>query len=225
MTTPNPVDIAIEYYDQRASSMDSAYAAEPKGWVLTMIEDLQRTLRGRRVLEVAWGTAVWTRYAAEAATHVTGVDAAPNMLAVARGKQLPADRVDLRLGDAFALADVPGTFDAGLAMQWFSHVPRARYAEFLDGWHARLGAGAVVFLGDNQPWDGMVDKPYAKAGHDDTYELRRLPGRPTYEIIKNYFQPDELRTIFAPYASHLTLHSGTYWWWLSYTVTRPNAAA
>ena len=162
MQSSGPTDRAIAYYDDRASTMDSAYTAEPTGWVLDMIAEMQRTLRGRRVLEVACGTGYWTRYAAETAAHVTGVDAAPNMLAVARAKELPPGTVELRLGDAFGLSGVPGEFDAGLAMQWFSHVPRARYAEFLDGWHVRIGAGGVVFLGDNQPWDGMADKPYAK---------------------------------------------------------------
>ena len=92
MQSSGPTDRAIAYYDDRASTMDSAYTAEPTGWVLDMIAEMKRTLRGRRVLEVACGTGYWTRYAAETAAHVTGVDAAPNMLAVARAKEATGHR-------------------------------------------------------------------------------------------------------------------------------------
>ena len=214
----HPSDKVIEYYNNSASTMDAAYREEPRGWVLDMIADVRHTLCGRRVLEVACGTGYWTRYAAETAEHITAVDAAPNMIAMARAKDLPADRVELRLGDAYALGEVPGRFDAGLAMQWFSHVPRVRHDEFLTCWHARLGAGAVVFMGDNQQWPGMRDKPYGRPGEADTYELRRLPGHPDCELVKNYFTPAELRAILAPYATGLVIHAGAYWWWLHYTV-------
>jgi SAM-dependent methyltransferase len=200
----------IEYYDRRAASMDAAYAGQPHPWVLEMVADLQDAVRGRRVLDVACGSGHWTRYAAEVASHTTGVDAAPGMLDLARGKGLAADFV---LGDAYALGEVPGEFDAGMAMQWFSHVPRERHAEFLTGLHRRLTPDAVVFLADNQL--RSHDNPYGKPDVADTFERRTLEGA-EFEIVKNYFTADELRAILAAYAVDVTVHEGEYWWWLTY---------
>jgi SAM-dependent methyltransferase len=208
----------FEYYNNRAPSMAGAYAGEAQDWALPMIADMQQALRGRRVLELACGTGYWTRFAAEAAAHIVGIDVAPNMLALAREHGLPSEKAGFRIGDAYALESVPGSFDGGLAMQWFSHVPLARRAAFLDGWHKRIGAAAAVFMGDNQNWDGMQDKPYAKPGEPDTYELRQLPDGSTYEIVKNYFTADELCAILEPHATDLTIHMDKFWWWLHYTV-------
>jgi SAM-dependent methyltransferase len=209
-----------DYYERRAPLLDRAYreAGGPSGWMLAMVADLQAAFRGRRVLEVACGTGHWTVLAAEAASYVVGTDISPAMLALARVQELPAERAVFLEADAYDLAAVPGDFDAGLAMQWFSHIPRARYDDFLDGLHRRLGAGAVIFLGDNQAYEGMRDQPYALPGAADTYELRALPDGSRYEIVKNYFSEDDLRAIFAPRASELQVVMGTYWWWLWYTV-------
>jgi len=106
-------------------------------------------------------------------------------------------------------------------MQWLSHVPKHRLAVFLAAWHRRLSPGAVVFLGDNQPHEGMDEQPYAKPGEADTYELRRLPDGSCFEIVKNYFNAMELQALLAPWAADVRLHMGDYWWWLSYTAVSP----
>ena len=120
-------------------------------------------------------------------------------------------------GDAFALADIEGAFDGGLAMQWWSHVPYARRGEFLARWHGRLAPGSAVFLGDNQltpPWDAcLVRRP----GEADTYEPRTLPDGSSYVIVKNYFTAAELQATFASHAAgDVQVTMGTRWWWLSY---------
>lgn len=192
--------------------MEAAYRGEPPAWVREMIADMQAALRGRRVLEVACGSGHWTCFAAQVAGHVTGLDAAPQMLALARAKNCGATFLE---ADAYKLDDVPGTFDAGLAMQWFSHIPRDRIGEFLTVWHRRIGPGAPVFLADNQvmPYTSVYRKP----GADDTFEQRQLDGD-LYEVLKNYYSADELRAILAPYAVDVAVHEGARWWWLSYRV-------
>ena len=209
-----------DYYDRRAAHLDRDYrrGGEPPSWVLTMVADLRGALRGRRVLEIACGTGHWTMFAAAVAGYVLGIDTSPAMLALARAQGLPPARGTFLAADAYDLGAVPGEFDAALAMQWFSHVPRARHDDFLDGLHRRVGAGAVVFLGDNRPHAAMREQPYTRPGEADTFELRTLPGSPTYEIVKNYFVEEELRAIFAPRATDLRLTMGERWWWLRYIV-------
>lgn len=208
----------VAYYDGRVAQMQAGYARQMPAWVDVMVADLQRVLRGRRVLEVACGSGHWTALAAATAGHVIAVDAAPRMLAAARAKKLPRQRVTLRLGNAYAPDEVAGEVDAGLAMQWVSHVPRRRFGVFLDAWHARLGRGAVGFVSDNRWYPQMRPQPYPKPGEQDTYELRTLPDGSIYEIVKNYLTEDELRSIFQPRVSDLVLHVEVYQWWLSYTL-------
>jgi SAM-dependent methyltransferase len=219
---PDPPDpVMVSYYDGRVAEMEAGYAHPAPAWVDLLVAELQRVLRGRHVLEVACGGGHWTALAAQSAASIVAIDASPAMLAAARARGLPRDRVVIRPGNAYDLAEVPGDLDAGLAMQWFSHVPRQRLAAFLDGWHARLGTGAVVFISDNGWYAEMSPRPYSKPGHDDTYERRVLPDGSSYEIVKNYFTEDELRSILGSGVTNLALHLDTRQWWLSYTVGAP----
>lgn len=97
-------------------------------------------------------------------------------------------------------------------------MPTARRGTFLDGPHRRLGPGAAVFLGDNQPHAAMREHPYTRPGEADTDESRTLPDGPTFEIVKNYFTEADLRAILTPHATDLRIVMGAYWWWLWYRV-------
>ena len=210
-------DRLVEYYDARAPYYDEAYAGPTPSWVDEIVAAMRATLAGRHVLEVACGTGQWTRRAASAASTVTAVDAAPAMLTLARRAVAGYPNVTVRPGDAYRLDELPGHFDGGLAMQWWSHVPYARHAQFLAGWHARLAPGSAVFLADNQLtplWDERLLRP---PGCRDTYEPRELPDGSRYTIVKNYFTAAALRAFLAPYAAEdVQVTMGTRWWWLSY---------
>jgi SAM-dependent methyltransferase len=211
-------DPLVAYYQARAPHFDRGYAEPLPDWVAEMTARMQDTLRGRDVLEVACGTGHWTRLAAQTAARITAVDPAPAMREISTAKLAGCDHVQVRDGDAYRLGSIPGVFTGGLAMQWWSHVPRARHDEFLAGWHTRLGPGAAVFLADNQltpPWEEVL----IRRG-EDTYEPRVLPDGSEHVIIKNYFTEADLRARFGRYATDLAITMGTRWWWLSYTVRR-----
>jgi SAM-dependent methyltransferase len=211
----------LAYYEERAPYYDDSYAGPRPAWLALMTAAMVEALRGRHVLELACGTGQWTqRLAADPGggpASVTAVDPSPAMRAIAARRLAGWTRVRVLDGDAYALAGLPGAFDGGLAMQWFSHVPAARRDEFLAGWHARLGPGAVIFLGDNQLTPRWADRLVRPPGSADTYEPRTVPdGGGEYLIVKNYFTEAELRAIFQPVASDLAVTMGRYWWWLSY---------
>ncbi len=187
-------------------------------WVQMLIQALQTALADRHVLELACGTGHWTSYAAAVARSVTATDIAPAMLACARDKLHMHRNVTVVATDAYRLDEVVGDFTAGLAMQWFSHIPKAHVPGFLSHWHTRLGPGAVVFLGDNQ-WRADDSDPLIIIRDDpNPYEIRTLPDGHQYTIIKNYYSADELRTMLAPAAEDLRITIGQRWWWLSYTI-------
>ncbi len=175
---------------------------------------MQQALRGRRVLEVACGTGHWTERAAASAEHITAVDASSAMRTIAASKLAECANVLLVAADAYRLENLERGFSGGLAMQWLSHVSRARWDEFLLGWHACLAPGAAVFLGDNQLTAAWGER-LVPIGVD-TYEPRELPDGTRHLVLKNYPTETELRSLLAPYTEDIRLTMGERWWWLTY---------
>jgi SAM-dependent methyltransferase len=211
----------LPYYRRRAQEYEQIWHRDDpvrQGEQSAMAAALQDLFRHRRVLEVACGTGYWTQFAAVTAARVCAIDGAPETLDVARAKNLPADQVTFRAGDAYALAGVPGDFDAALAMCWFSHVPIARHAEFLAGLHRRLEPGAVVFMADNMNVPGVGGELIRRDGCADTFKLRTLADGSRHEVLKNYFTAAELRQLLSPLATDLRVHAGQCFWWASYCV-------
>ena len=210
-----------EYYDRRAREYEQIYRRDDPVRQREQAEiaaALKTALAGRNVLEVACGTGYWTAEAAAVAKYIVALDASPEMLAIARGKGLPAEKVAFREGDAYVLTSIAGHFDAGLACFWFSHVPKARIGEFLDSFHFRLGTGATVFMADNTFVPGVGGELVARPGLDDTFKLRQLADGSTYEVLKNYYDTDQLRDFLEPRSTDLRVNIGSCFWWISYTV-------
>jgi SAM-dependent methyltransferase len=210
-----------EYYDQRAREYEQIYERDDpvrQSELATIRADLCAMLAGRRVLELACGTGYWTQPCADVAQHVLAIDVAPDVLAVAREKALPADKVEFRIGDAYALDTQAGAFDAGLAMFWLSHVPQSRMDEFLTRFHTRIGNGATVFMADNVYVSGLGGELITRPDDEDTYRRRQLCDGRECEILKNYYDRQELRSLLQGRATELEVRFGTCYWWLSYRV-------
>ncbi len=207
-----------EYYGRRAPEYEQKFrSADPvrQSELAAIAAALEEQFGGRRVLEVACGTGYWTQFVAAVAAHVTGVDLSGEMLALARGKKLPSDKVEFLVADAFQLQTVPGNFDAGLANFFLSHVPKARLAGFLAGFHKKLGPNAIVFLADDVDVPGRGGPSVACPGNEDTIERRYVPDGTKYEVIKNFYPPEQLRSILAPWSANMRMHIGQHFWWAS----------
>jgi SAM-dependent methyltransferase len=210
------------YYDQRAPEYEQIYLPRDQQHGRELGElsrELREAMRGRRVLEIACGTGYWTSCVAGVAARTTAIDASLAMLAEARDKALPAS-VTLLAADAYELSGVPGDFDAAFAMFWLSHVPRARLRVFLDGLHARLEAGAVVYLADNVHVPGIGGELLPPDESGDTYKLRRLADGGRHRVLKNYYSAGELRRLLSPDVSDLAVRAGTHFWSATYCVGR-----
>lgn len=210
-----------EYYDRRAREYEQIYERDDparQSELATIRTELRATLAGRRVLELACGTGYWTQACADVAKHVVAIDIAPDVLAIAREKPLPPEKVEFRTGDAHTLEEQVGAFDAGLAMYWLSHVPKSRMDEFLTQFHARLGNGATVFMADNVYVPGLGGELVTRTDQEDTYKRRLLSDGREYEILKNYYDREELRSLLHGRTTELEIQFGTCYWWLSYRV-------
>lgn len=213
--------ILQDYYNRRATEYEDIYhRRDPiRQKELTEIENaMKAALTNRNVLEIACGTGFWTAMAADVAKHILAIDISEKMLAIAKAKSLPNKRVKFCTGDAYSLDSVRGTFNAGIANFWFSHVPKSRLNDFLHRFHEKLMSGAVVFMADNIYVPGIGGELITKSGCEDTFKLRELADGSEYEVIKNYYNANQLREILEPLSSELEISVGDCFWWLSYLV-------
>ena len=133
-----------DYYNRRAKEYEEIYRRDDparQAELAALGEAMRSALAGLDVLEIACGTGYWTAQLAGAARSILATDASREMLEIAYSKRLPAP-VSFAQADAFDLASMAGTFGGGLANFWFSHIPKARISDFLEGLHLRLGSGA-----------------------------------------------------------------------------------
>ncbi len=211
----------VQYYDRRAAGYEEMYRQDNpvrQAELDSMATAVQQLLTNRSVLEVACGTGYWTAIAAEVATHVVATDSSTKMLHLAREKGLDSRKVAFHEGDAFDLRCVPGTFDAGLANFWLSHVPKAELDRFLTGFHEKLESGAVVFMNDNVFIPGIGGELITDDKTQDSYKLRTLSDGSRFEVLKNFYSAEELARIFQGIATKIDVNVGKYFWWISYEV-------
>lgn len=219
MKKPPLTDPLVEYYSQRAPDYeqiwrrnDPARQAEQSALASAM----QEAFPNCRVLEVACGTGYWTRLVAVVAEHIVAVDLSPAMLSLARQKQI--ERADFREADAYELGSLPGPFNGGLAAFWFSHIPRQRLPEFLDGFHRQLSPDAWVVLADNVYVPGVGGELVTHPGTADTFKRRQQADGSAIDVLKNYYSAEELEDILRPRATGLQITIGKSFWWAVYTL-------
>lgn len=214
----------IEYYNLRQVHGDMPHRI-PRGPTpdlpaeqARMVRDSREAMRGRRVLEVASGTGSATREIAMTAASVTGIEIAPNMLNIAAASDNPSN-VSYLAGDAFDLESITtgNSFNGGFAAGFLHTCPSSRYAEFLNGFHARLEGGSVVFMRSSRPTSpDAVSRLFRVAGHADQFMMRQLSDGSEYVMVENDPTEDELRSVFEPLSKDLRVHIGNYWWWIRY---------
>ena len=214
------------YYAARAAEYDRVYLKPERQADLRQIEAwLPARLVGRRVLEVACGTGYWTRFIAPAAAEMLALDAAPETLDIAR-QRVPPERVSFSVGDAYALLDSiePGSrFDAAFAGFWWSHAPRERLREFLQGLHACLEPGARVVFLDNRFVPGSSTPVSEEDAQGDTWQQRRLEDGSTHRVLKNFPTEAALREAVAGLATDVHVTTWAHYWALDYAIQGASA--
>ncbi|PRC92837.1 class I SAM-dependent methyltransferase [Solimicrobium silvestre] len=202
------------YYAQRAAHYEEIYQfPERQTELIGIATQLQHLLKDKKVLEVACGTGYWTELYAAIASQVVATDVNAEMLAIARAKQMPAERVSFQEADAFALPD--GDFNACVAGFWWSHVKRSEQSAFLEGLQKTCGSGSVFVMFDNCYVEGS-STPIARTDMEgNTYQIRRLPDDSRHEVIKNFPTDSTLRKKLTQHARDIRVVRGTYYWMLT----------
>ena len=237
------------YYAARAAEYDRIYLKPERQADLRQIKAwLPAHFAGRRVLEVACGTGYWTRLIAPVAEQVLALDAATETLDIARqrvqwGSHLDENsdgpqgmqpdpqpnalkpRVVFSSGDAYALRSAIESsqrFDAAFAGFWWSHVPRARLREFLQGLHACLEPGARVVFLDNRFVPGSSTPVSEEDAQGDTWQQRRLKDGSTHRVLKNFPTEAALHEAVAGLVTDVHVTTWAHYWALDYAATTPH---
>ena len=177
----------VAYYRRRAAEYDAtAYGdvAAARARIARLVTQLRPA---GSVLEIACGTGLWTEALAGWADTVTAMDAAPEMVAIARDRVRLAN-VSFEVADVFSWGS-GSRFDVIFFSAWLSHVPSSRFGQFwqlLGTWLA--GNGRVLFV--DEPVDERGKEAYV-AGCDEVVE-RQLRDGSTFRVIKNFVDQEKL---------------------------------
>jgi demethylmenaquinone methyltransferase/2-methoxy-6-polyprenyl-1,4-benzoquinol methylase len=172
----------------RGSKVNARWFAE-----LAAARDRLRTFDARGdVLEIACGTGQTTSILSETATRLTALDAAPEMIEIAR-RRPELGAVTFVQQDVFAWKP-PRSFDSVVFTFWLSHVPAERFESFWRLVGEALAPDGRVFFSDSlyAPWataiDHELEDPRAGA------VTRRLNDGREYRIVKRFFEPSGLQS-------------------------------
>ena len=206
------------YYAERAAYYERVYHKPERQPDLRRMElELAEHFRDRHVLEIACGTCWWTPHFVRHCSSWLATDLNEETLAIARTKPLPAGKVRLQRADAYTLEGTgPGRFDAAFAGCWWSHVPLARLAPWLERLHARLEPGARVLMLDNS-FVQTSNLPISRTDAEgNTYQVRTLDDGSTYEVVKNFPKAADAIAALGPRARNATWVDYTHYWALAY---------
>jgi 2-polyprenyl-3-methyl-5-hydroxy-6-metoxy-1,4-benzoquinol methylase len=205
--TMQPVEEMQEYYRRRAGVYDASMGYEDPETVerlAPVIDVIRRLLQERAVLEIACGPCFWTSQITSVAKSVLATDYNAATLAVARHKPLDWAKVTLQVADAYNLPSFPMTFEAAMAVDWFAHVPRSRFHEFLRGVHGKLAPGSTVVFCDQSPGAHSLTELRDMEGNH--LQERALPDGSRYRVIKHFMTDEEFRSILLLYSAEIRIN-------------------
>ncbi|MES2316794.1 MAG: class I SAM-dependent methyltransferase [Pseudomonadota bacterium] len=207
---------SAQFYAKIASNHDRIYdRPERQDDLAEMRGHVAEVLRGHTVLELACGTGYWTRIIAEVADKVVATDINPEMIAMAALRKLPADKVTLRVADAYDLPDHIGDFTAVFVGFWWSHVKREEYEKFLAKLKARVGKDILIVLLDEAYVEGSSATVSRTDMEGNTYHISTAPDGERYEIPTTYPSDSALRKKLASSVREIRIVRLEHYWLLS----------
>ena len=207
---------SAQYYAKTASNHDRIYdRPERQEDLEEMRGHVADVLRGHTVLELACGTGYWTRIIAEVADKVVATDINPEMIAMAALRAMPADKVTLRVADAYDLPADIGDFTAVFIGFWWSHVKREETEKFLAQVRAKVGKDMLIVLLDDAYVEGSSETVARTDMEGNTYQIRTAPDGGRYEIPKTYPSDSALRKKLASSVREIRIVRLEYYWLLT----------
>ncbi|MBL8062013.1 MAG: class I SAM-dependent methyltransferase [Anaerolineales bacterium] len=170
----------IEYYRARAKEYDQSISSAVelfeagKGMLLNLGNFDQ-------ILELACGTGFWTETLTKMGGEVTAVDAAPEMLQIAR-ERLGEKGITYQQADLFKW-EPEREYDLVFFANWLSHVPPSALETFLSRVQRAVRPDGYLAIVD-QYAPSVADEIIAK---DDFYAKRPLEDGREFTIVKAFY--------------------------------------
>jgi protein-L-isoaspartate O-methyltransferase len=206
---------SAQFYAKSASNHDRVYdKPERQHDLAAMRTHVAEALRGHVVLELACGTGYWTSVVAASADSVVAIDINPEMIALAKLRALPADKVQFRVADAYNLPDDLGSFTAVFIGFWWSHVKREQQEKFLAHLRSKVGDVVLVLL-DDVYVEGSSETVARTDLEGNTYYIGVAPDGERYEIPKTYPSDSSLRKKLASSVREIKIVRLEYYWMLT----------
>jgi len=179
----------IEYYRARAQEYDESIS-EAVDLLKPGKELLLQLGKFDSILELACGTGMWTETLTHMGKEVTAVDAAPEMLEIARQK-LGEENIQYQQADLFHW-EATQQYDLVFFANWLSHVPPEALDEFLKKVkQAVRDGGQIAMIDQYSPSDS--DKQVAT---DDIYAKRPIQDGRQFTIVKAFYNLEYLQGKF-----------------------------
>lgn len=158
------------------------------------------------VLELACGTGWWTQLLAPDAESVTAVDAAPEMLELARQRVENANVRYVR-SNVFEFEPEP-RYDLVFFGFWLSHVPHDRFTAFWQIVRNAVSPTGHVFFIDELEDDAT---PERRVSRDEV--VRTVQGR-EFRAVKVFYRPQELEARLRALGWQATVETaGRHFYW------------
>ena len=183
------LDEQIEYYRARAQEYDESIVDTID--LLSPGKDLLLKLgKFDSILELACGTGIWTETLLQMGKEVTAVDAAQEMLEIARQK-FGEERIKYQQADLFQWKPKE-QYDLVFFANWLSHVPPEALDEFLQKvQQAVRSSGQIAMIDQYSPSDS--DRQAAK---DNIYAKRPIQDGRQFTIVKAFYNLEYLHVKF-----------------------------
>jgi 2-polyprenyl-3-methyl-5-hydroxy-6-metoxy-1,4-benzoquinol methylase len=218
MSQQDTPDNLMSYYAARAAEYDDVYRKpERQDDIRSLRALLRELLSGHSVLEIACGTGFWTEEIAVTASHIHATDVNDSVLEIASDRLRRCQNVTIDRDDAFALTRAGGDFTAAFAGFWWSHVRKGeQLSRFLNLLHAKLQPGALVVFTDNRYVAGSSLPITREDADGNTYQRRRLRDGTEHEVLKNFPQESEIRSVLQGRGFIVDFRTLSYYWCVSY---------
>jgi len=196
----------MAYYRAQAQEYDEVTenAEELKEAYARARELLQRMGPYEQVLELACGTGTWTQVLLPIAHNITAIDAAPEMLTIARQK-LGNAHVSYQQADVFQW-EPRQEYDLVFFANWLSHVLPKDLDAFLHKVSRAVRPGGYLVMID-QSAPTSEDREIMTEGEGGSlYAHRSLRNGEAFTIVKVFYEVTALQERLAALRFEATLH-------------------
>jgi 2-polyprenyl-3-methyl-5-hydroxy-6-metoxy-1,4-benzoquinol methylase len=194
----------VRYYRERASEYEEWFFRQGRydrgeshrqQW-FSEVAEIEAALRSVApsgdILELACGTGLWTQHLVNFTTHLTAIDASPEMLALNQ-QRVGSTSVKYISADIFNW--IPNCqFDFIFFGFWLSHVPIEQFDPFWKMLKKALKPNGRVFFVDSLLTQESTARNHPALNRQG-YSERKLNDGRTYRVVKVFHEPTQLQQL------------------------------